>query len=324
MRMKTNKNKGQNAEAPDMHDRSALYRLLAMIVFVVLALVFVPRFGSQKNLLNLVRNIALLCLMGYGMSLSMMIGGLDLSIGSVAALSSVLGAAIISGGNVALGVTAALAMGASIGMLNGFMIARFKLPDFIMTFSMMYIARGLALTYTQGQAIYNLPAAFTWIGKGFLGPVAMPIVFSVAILLVLHFALRHTTFGRGVYAVGSSHEAAFYTGISVSRKQISVYAISGILAAAVGLIYVARLNSANADLGHTWPLDAIAVCVIGGVSFAGGEGSILGLLIGGTVMGIIGNCINVLGIPSRFQDFFVGFVIILAVAADHYAKKRRS
>jgi len=302
---------------------STIYRVLVMAFFVLLAVVFVPRFASPGNLLNLVRNISLLCLMGCGMALSMLIGGLDLSIGSVAALSTVLGATIISGGNIFLGVAATLLMGGAMGLLNGFMIARFKLPDFIMTFSMMYIARGLALTYTQGQAIYNLPDAFTWIGKGSLGPVPMPIVFAFLALLVLLFVLRRTTFGRGIYAVGSSHKAAQYTGISVANKQMIVYLVSGILAALVGLVYIARLNSANADLGQSWPLDAIAVCVIGGMSFAGGEGNILGLLIGGTVMGIIGNCINLLGVPSRFQDFCVGFVIIVAVAADHYGKKRQ-
>ena len=301
---------------------STLYRLVAMVVLITAALLFVPRFASPNNLMNLARNIFLLCLIGYGMGLSMLIGGLDLSLGSVAALSSVLGATLIADGNVLLGVTAALGIGAVIGLLNGIMIARLRLPDFIMTFSMMYIARGLALTYTQGQAIYNFPTLFTWIGKSFLGPVPMPAVISAAVLLILHFALSRTTFGRAIYAVGSSQKAARYSGISVPGKLIQVYTISGVVAALAGLIYIARLNSADADLGQLWSMEAIAVCVIGGVTFAGGEGRILGLLMGGTVMAVISNCINLLGIPSRFQDFFTGFVIILAVTVDHYAKKR--
>jgi len=310
-----------NVEGARKRGWATLYRFATLILFVALAVVFVPRFASQTNLLNLVRNIFLLCLMGCGMALSMLIGGLDLSIGSVGALSSVLGAALIANGNVPLGMGVAIMVGGIIGFLNGFMISKFKLPDFIMTFSMMYIARGLALTYTQGQAIYNLPRSFLWIGKGFVGPIPVPVIISAAVLLLLFLLLKYTTFGRGIYAVGANNKAALYSGIAVSKKQIQVYTISGILAALVGLIYVARLNSANADLGQSWTMDAIAVCVIGGMSFAGGEGNLLGLLMGGTVIGIIDNCINLLGVPSRFQDFFMGLVVILTVTADHYAKK---
>lgn len=302
---------------------ATMYRFITLLLFVALAIVFVPRFASQANLLNLTRNIFLLCLMGCGMALSMLIGGLDLSLGSVGALSSVLGATLIAGGHISLGVAVAIAVGAAIGFLNGFMISRFKLPDFIMTFSMMYIARGLALTYTQGQATYNLPRSFLWIGKGFVGPIPVPVIISLIVLLILFLALKYTTFGRGLYAVGANKKAALYSGISVPRKQIQAYTISGLLAAVVGLIYVARLNSANADLGQSWTMDAIAVCVIGGISFAGGEGNFLGLLMGGTVIGIIDNCINLLGVPSRFQDFFMGLVVVLTVTADHYAKKRQ-
>jgi ribose transport system permease protein len=203
------------------------------------------------------------------------------------------------------------------------MITRFKLPDFIMTFSMMYIARGLALSFTQGQAIYNFPDRFKWIGKSSIGPVPVPVIISVVLLTTLYFFLNHTTFGRAVYAVGANKNAARYSGLSVSKKLIQVYALSGLIAALSGLVFIARLNSADADLGQNWPLEAIAVCVIGGVTFAGGEGHILGLLMGGCVMAIINNCINLLGIPSRLQDFFIGFVIISAVALDRFTKRKQ-
>ena len=203
------------------------------------------------------------------------------------------------------------------------MIARFKLPDFIMTFSMMYIARGLALSFTQGQSIYNFPDAFKWIGKGSIGPVPIPVVISIVLMGLLFFFLNHTTFGKALYAIGSNKNAARYTGLSVSKKLMQVYLLSGLFAALTGLIFIARLNSADADLGQNWPMEAVAVCVIGGLTFAGGEGHILGLLMGGTVMAIINNCINLLGIPSKLQDFFVGFVIILAVTLDIISKRKR-
>jgi ribose transport system permease protein len=218
--MSANKLKLGSAGSFESRWLTTLYRLLTMGVWGALAIAFVPQFASYSNVLNLVRDIFLLCLMGYGVALSMLIGGLDLSIGSVAALSSVLGATIIAGGNPFVGSLTTLVVGAAIGALNGVLIAYLKLPDFIVTFSMMYIVRGLALTYTQGQSIYNLPPSFTWIGKGFLGPVPVPVVISIVILGHLVVCAGSDNLWRGIYAVGSSHRAALYTG---SRYRESSY-----------------------------------------------------------------------------------------------------
>ena len=299
-------------------------RYIGLLIIVIAAYLLVPRFLSYTNVINLVRQTFLLTLIAYGMALSMLIGGLDLSLGSVAALSSVLAATFISQGNVLLGIGVGLSVGGACGLLNGLLIARFKLPDFIMTFSMMFIARGLAMTYTKGESIYGYPKSFLWIGKSFIGPVPAPVIISALLLVLLYFLLNRTTFGRNTYAVGVSKEAARFSGLSVPRKLAQVYTIGGLLAGLAGLIYIARLNSADAEMGFMWPLEAIAVCVIGGISFAGGEGNILGLVLGGIVMAIINNCLNLLGIPPRFQDFFVGFVIILAVTIDHYSKRREA
>jgi ribose transport system permease protein len=298
--------------------------VIGLAIIVIAAYLFVPRFLSYTNVVNLVRQTFLLTLIAYGMTLSMLIGGLDLSLGSVAALSSVLAATFISHGNVLLGLLVGLGVAALCGLVNGFFIARFKLPDFIMTFSMMFIARGLAMTYTKGESIYGYPKSFLWIGKSFLGPVPAPVIISALLLVLLYFLLNRTTFGRNTYAVGVSKEAARFSGLSVPKKLVQIYTLCGFLAGVAGLIYIARLNSAEAEMGFMWPLEAIAVCVIGGISFAGGEGNILGLVLGGIVMAIINNCLNLLGIPPRFQDFFVGFVIILAVTIDHYSKREEA
>ena len=311
-----------NLNIKEMKNKSQLYRLIFMLLVIAAASLFVPRFATSGNMVNLIRQIFLLCILGYAMSLTMLVKGLDLSIGSVAAFSSVMAATVIAKGNVFLGVLTGLGIGAAIGVLNGFMISKFKLPDFIMTFSMKYIALGLTLTYTQGEAIYGYPKTFTWIGKGSIGPIPVPVIISIVLFLILYFILYKTVLGRSVYAVGSSKEAARYTGISVDKVVMSIYGLSGLIAGLAGLIFIARLNSADADLGVNWPLEAIAVSVIGGVTFAGGEGNLAGLIIGGIVMAVIGNCINLLGIPPRFQDFFLGFVIIFAVAVDHYTKKK--
>jgi len=303
---------------------SKFNRLIGLLVIIVAGYLFVPRFLSYTNVVNLIRQTFLLTLIAYGMTLSMLIGGLDLSLGSVAALSSVLAATFISHGNVLLGLLTGLAVGGCCGLVNGFFIARFKLPDFIMTFSMMFIARGLAMTYTKGESIYGYPRSFLWIGKSFVGPIPTPVIISALFLVLLYFLLNWTTFGRTTYAVGVSKEAAHFSGLSVAKKLTRIYTICGLLAGAAGLIYIARLNSAEAEMGFMWPLEAIAVSVIGGISFAGGEGNILGLVLGGIVMAIINNCLNLLGIPPRLQDFFVGFVIILAVTVDHYSKRKES
>lgn len=300
----------------------ALYRLGAVAVILAAAWILVPRFGTESNLINLLRQAFLLALVATGVSLSMLVAGLDLSIGAVAALSSCLAATVIVQGHVALGILVGLAVGALGGLLNGMMIAKLKLPFFIMTFSMMFIIRGLALTYTQGTSIHGFPGRFTWLGKSFVGPIPMPVVLGVAVLGLLHLVLTKTTFGRITYAVGANAEAARFSGLSADRNIIQVYALSGLLASLSGLIYIARLNAADADLGMMWPLEGIAVAVIGGIAFSGGEGNILGLVLGGIVMAVVGNCVNLLGLPARFQDFFIGFVIILVVLIDHVTQKR--
>jgi ribose transport system permease protein len=300
----------------------ALYRLGAVALILAAAWFLVPRFGTESNLINLLRQAFLLALVATGVSLTMLVAGLDLSIGAVAALSSCLAATVIVQGHVALGILVGLAVGTLGGLLNGLMIAKLKLPFFIMTFSMMFIIRGLALTYTQGTSIHGFPGRFTWLGKSFVGPIPMPVVLGVAVLALLHLVLTKTTFGRITYAVGANAEAARFSGLSADRNIIQVYALSGLLASLSGLIYIARLNAADADLGMMWPLEGIAVAVIGGIAFSGGEGNILGLILGGIVMAVVGNCVNLLGLPARFQDFFIGFVIILAVLIDHLTQKR--
>jgi len=299
------------------------YRLAVMFIILIAASLFVPRFASYPNMLNLTRQVFLLCLLAYGISISMLVAGLDLSIGSVAAFSSCLAASRIANGEVVLGILIGLAVASVLGFVNGVLIANLKVPDFIMTFSMMYIARGLALTYTQGESIYGFPSRFTFIGKSFVGPVPVPAIISFSVLLALYWLMTKTTFGRTTYAVGVSKDAARFSGLSVKKNLIQVYTLSGLLSGLAGLVFIARFNSADANLGPLWPLDGIAVCVIGGFTFFGGEGNVLSLILGAVVMAIIKNCTNLLGIPPRSQDFLNGFVIILAVAIDQYFRKRR-
>lgn len=302
--------------------RRGLFRLVAVVLILLAAALLVPRFATESNLINLLRQAFLLTLTASGVSLTMLVAGLDLSIGAVAALSSCFAATLIVQGHVLLGVLAGLGIGALGGLVNGAMIAKLKVPFFVMTFSMMFIGRGLALTYTQGTSIHGFPPSFTWIGKSFLGPIPMPVIVTAVVIGLLYLLLTKTSFGRITYAVGANAEAARFSGLAVDRVIAQAYALSGLLAGLAGLIYIARLNAADADLGMMWPLEGIAVAVIGGIAFSGGEGSVLGLILGGIVMAVVGNCVNLLGLPARFQDFFIGFVIILVVLVDHLAQKR--
>ena len=300
---------------------SFMYRIVGFVIIFACASLFVPRFLTGPNILNLIRQVFLLALVSYGVALSLLVKGLDLSIGSVAALSSCLAAAPLSQDQVALGIVVGLAIGVLCGFANGLLITGLGVPDFITTFSMMYVARGLAYTYTGGGATYRFPSSFLWLGKGYIGPFPMVIVVSVVLMLAIHFMLQKTVFGKEIYATGMNKVAAVYSGISVRRVVTAVYALSGLLAGFAGLIYVARMNAAAADLGGMWSLQAVAACVIGGITFEGGEGSILGLILGASVIEIINNCVNLLGIPSRFQDFVLGFMIITVVALDYYIKR---
>lgn len=313
-----------STESPVMQKRlsaSFVYRIVGFVIIFVCASVFVPRFLTAQNILNLIRQVFLLTLVSYGVALSLLVKGLDLSVGSVAALSSCLAATLISNGQVTLGIGVGLAMGALCGLANGFLITGLGVPDFITTFSMMYVARGLAYTYTGGGATYRFPSSFLWLGKGYIGLFPVVIVVSLALMLVIHLLLRKTVFGKEIYATGMNKVAAVYSGISVRRVVTAVYVLSGLLAGFAGLTYVARMNAAAADLGGMWSLQAVAACVIGGITFEGGEGSILGLILGASVIEIISNCVNLLGIPSRMQDFVLGFMIITVVALDYYIKR---
>lgn len=300
-----------------------LYRLLGVFLILLVASLLVPRFLHINNISNLIRQIFLLTLISYGVSLSLLIKGIDLSVGAVAALSTCVAANFISNGNVAFGIIAGLLMGGLCGFANGILITKFMIPDFITTFSMMYIARGLAFTYTKGGSIYSFPKVFTNFGKGFIGSVPVPVVISIFLMIILYFILKKTVFGKEIYATGVNKKAAIYSGVRTDRVIIKVYTIAGILAGLAGLVFIARLNSADAVLGETWSLQAVAACIIGGITFEGGKGSVLGLIIGALVISVINNCINLLGIPSRFQDFFLGFMIICVVSLDYYMKKRK-
>lgn len=305
---------------------SKFYRLSGLIVLSVILSLSSPHFLQFTNLMNVFRQASLLLVLSSGMTLVLLIGGIDLSVGSVATLTSCLVAKMLTTGQPALsiigGVVLSLAVGALCGLINGVMVAKAKLPPFIATLGMMQVARGLSLLLVGGNIIYGFNKQFRFLGAGVLFGIPMPIVIALMVVIFFWFISRRTNFGRSIYATGANIKAAWLSGINVDRTIIKVFTINGIVAAFTGLLYIARLNAAEPGFGDEIHLQAIAATIIGGTTSTGGKGGVLGTVIGALIMMLITNGMNLHGISSLWQQVFNGTIIILAVLMDLLSKKR--
>jgi ribose transport system permease protein len=291
----------------------------SLIALCVVIAVLEPKFLSAGNLAGVARQTAVITIIAMGMTVVMVSGGIDLSVGSVMALAGVAGALLMSGGAGApAGVLAALAAGAACGFLNGAAIAALRIPPFIVTLGAMGVYRGVALLATDGKAVVGLPQGFGYLAEGnLLGVVPVPLAVVVLVALVTHFLLSGTRAGRYCYAVGSNVEAARY-----ARYQIMFYVFLGALAGLAGAIESARLVTGQPTAGEGYELRVIAAVVIGGGSLSGGQGSVLGTVIGSLIMGVLSNGANLLGISSFTQQIVIGAVIVLAVTFDEFQRRR--
>ena len=297
--------------------------------FISLALLFVvlsvasPYFLTATNLASVIRQTAVINIMALGMTLVIVSGGIDLSVGSILAFSGVVGTmTMVSGGSVWLGILAGIAAGAAWGCANGLMVARLRLPPFIVTLGTLGIVRGLTLVISGGLPVVGLPKEHGFLGEGTIGPAPFVLVVLVACAIVTHVAMRSTKLGRYTYAIGSNEAAAVYAGIPVGRYKVAIYAICGLLAGLAGMIETSRLMTGQPTAGISYELQVIAAVVIGGGSLAGGEGTVIGTLIGAFIMGLLSNGSDLLGVNPYWQQVIIGAVIILAVALDE-ARKRR-
>jgi ribose/xylose/arabinose/galactoside ABC-type transport system permease subunit len=298
------------------------YGLVLSFILLCLALTLLSdRFLTPSNLLNVLRQATINGIIAVGMTCVILTAGIDLSVGSTLALSTVVAASLMQEGlPVALAMAAGLALGTAVGLVNGLIIAQARVPPFVVTLGMMTIGRGLALTYTQGRPITGLPEGFRFIGAGFLGPVPMPIVIFAVVFASGYFGLTRTVIGESVYALGDNPVAARLAGIRTSRIIMLVYAVSGLLSALAGLILVARLNSAQPTAGLGFEFDAIAAVVVGGTSFAGGEGGLLGTLLGVLIIQVLNNGLNLLNVSPLWEGVVKGVVIALALLLHRAAK----
>ncbi len=297
-------------------------RLFVLVLLCVVLTAASPVFLTGTNALNVLRVASLMVILAIGETIVILTAGIDLSIGSVLSISSVIAAISLKAGlPLPLALTSGLAVGAAVGLLNGLMVAVIKLPPFIATYGMMWVASGFAVVLLKGHVIYGFDEHFRFLGVGNLMGIPMPIILMVGLWIPAYLLLRRSTFGRSVYAVGANQEAARLSGVKKDQTLILAYTLSGFLAAAAGLVFVARLNASEAGIGANMLLPAIAAVVIGGTSLFGGEGGIVGTLIGALIMTIVQNGMNLLGIESVWQGVVLGALIVVAVLLDQWARK---
>lgn len=297
---------------------SRLKSLIGLALLVLVLSLLSPHFLTTENLLNITRQVAVNAILATGMTFVIISAGIDLSVGSVLALSGcVMAIALHAGVGIFPGILLAVGVGSLCGLANGFMTGYLRVPPFIATLGMMSVARGLALVVTGGYPIFELPEGFSYLGTGYLWDVLpVSLLFTFLVLVAAHFVLTRMKLGRYVYVIGGNEEAAVLSGVNVRATKMLIYTICGFLAGLASVVFVSRLNSAQPTAGIAYELDAIAATVIGGTSLFGGVGSIGGTVIGALIMGVLRNGLNLLNVSSFWQQVVIGVVIITAVYVD--------
>ncbi|GKX53485.1 ribose ABC transporter permease [Budvicia aquatica] len=300
--------------------------LIALIVLIIAVSFLSPNFFTVNNLFNILQQTSVNAIIAVGMTLVILTSGIDLSVGSLLALTGAVAASLVGMEvNAFVAIAAALTLGAGIGAMTGVIVAKGKVQAFIATLVMMLILRGITLQFSDGSPL-NLGFSdstdiFEWFGIGRPLGVPAPIWIMAIVFIAAWYLLNHTRLGRYIYALGGNESATRLSGISVDRVKIIVYALCGLLAALAGIIEVGRLSSAQPTAGGGYELDAIAAVVLGGTSLAGGRGRITGTLIGALILGFLSNALNLLSISSYFQMIVKGAVILLAVLVDNKSSK---
>ena len=297
--------------------------LLVLIGFVIIVALIKPVFISQANIINILRASAFPFIIAVAMTYVFIGGQFDLSVGPIVALGGVAsGMMVLSGVPVPIAVIATIGIGAFVGFLSGFLVAVFAIPALIVTLGMLYAIRGVVLILTKGQPVYPLPEAYTIMGQGTVFNLPYPVVFCILLAVVAHIVLKHTVYGRNIYAMGGNKETARLAGVKITRLTISVFMLTGAAAAFAGILSAARFSSATSNAGTGMELLVIASVIIGGTSLFGGAGSILGTAIGTLMMTVIKNAMVILRIDVYWQDLVVGIVIIAAVGLDQWRRYR--
>jgi ribose transport system permease protein len=302
----------------------------ALIVIVVLMSVSSPYFLNADNIFNVLRGMSTIGIMAIGQTMVIITGGIDLSVGSLLAVSSMLTARLIAHHdvNAFVSLLCGLSFGLLLGSISGLIITKFKINPFITTLGMLSVGRGLTYllaTGVKGGVASNIPMqnkSINFLGSGYLGPVPFSVLLLLGLVVLATVFLQRTVLGRYIYALGSNERSARLSGVPVNKVRIFVYAISGFFCALAGIIVAGRLSTAATNIGIGSELDVIAAVVIGGASLKGGEGTVIGAIIGATIMAIVRNAFVLLHIPNHYQTITIGIVIILAVGLDQVMSRK--
>ena len=301
---------------------SELTTVIALIILMAVITIINSNFLTANNLLNLLLQVTSNALIAFGMTFVILTGGIDLSVGSILALSSALTAGLLgSGMPVTLAILISLILGCILGMMNGLLISYGKLAPFIVTLATMTIFRGATLVYTNGNPItkgLSDTFLFQFLGQGYIVGIPFPVIIMFIVFIVLYVLLHKTAFGKSVYAIGGNEKAAYISGVKLNKVKIIIYSISGIMASISGLIITSRLSSAQPTAGASYEMDAIAAVVLGGTSLSGGKGRILGTLIGALIIGVLNNGLNIIGVSAFWQQVVKGVVMLIAVLIDRF------
>ncbi|QCX34395.1 ribose ABC transporter permease [Caloramator sp. E03] len=299
--------------------------IIGLAVMCTILSILSPAFLTKENIINVLRQVSTNANLAFGMTLAIIINGIDLSVGSILALSGTITAGLITFNNmpVITSVIIGIIIGISLGLFNGIVIAKTGIPPFIVTLAMYNIARGAAYVYTGGMPVRTMNEQFNFIGNGYLGPIPLPVIYTLIFLVTMYILMNKTKFGRYVYAVGGNRDAARFSGINIKKIEIAVYTIIGFLSGFSGIVLCARMYSGQPTVGVGFELDAIAACVLGGTSMMGGIGKIGGTVLGVLVIGVLNNGLNLLNINSFWQLIAKGVVILLAVYVDILKKKKK-
>ena len=307
----------------DIRTLNSLSRVLILVVLGLGMSLLSPQFLTSRNIVNILTTASIPAILAIAQTIVILTANIDLSIGSIFAIAGVTCGVLMKSGDIPApyAVLAGLAMGASLGLINGLLVAVIKLPPFIATYGVSFTAYGLASGILKGYVIYGFPDAFRFMGNGKFHGIPMPIILAVIGVFLIWLLLTRTTFGRKVFALGANAEAARMSGINTKGILILVYVLSGLIAGFAGIVQIARINAADVELGTTLLQPAIAAVVIGGTSMYGGEGGVWGTVVGTLTMTIIQNALILVGVPTLWQQFILGLFIIVAVLADQTVRR---
>ena len=321
----------------DWRGLSRQYLIILVLIMLVVVLAFATHgtFIKPHNLVDIIRQVSAIGIIAIGMTFVIITTGIDLSVGSVVAMSAVVGASLsqlptapnLKYPGVAVpaivAILVGLVIGAAAGGINGFLVTKFRIAPFIATLGMMTAGRGLANIYTNGRPLSTLQPSFNWLGQGSFGPVPVPVVVFLIVAVLAHIMLNYTRFGRNVFAIGGNLQAAKVSGINVNRTLMGTYIFIGVLAALAGLILAARTGSGNPTLGTGIELDAIAATVIGGTAFTGGIGTAWGPIVGALTIGSINTGLDLLNVSPFMQQVVKGVIIVGAIIIDERKNRHR-